>query len=298
MSDAGLEISRVSSPGDAGGDSLRPIAWFGGLWRHCGALFALAALVAVGLFALWPELFTAVSPYDTNPRQMLKPPGATFWFGTDSLGRDVFSRVVHGARYSLLIGFGATAIGLVAGVALGALAALGGRFWDQAVMRLIDILLSFPNLLFSMLVIAFLGTGEVNVLLAIGIASIPGFARVVRSELIVVRGSMFVEAGIAMGLTRWQLIRRHILPNSVGSVLVFATISIGTAILSGSALSFLGMGPQAPTPEWGLLLAEGRGVLYRAWWLGFFPGLFLTITVIAATVLGRALRHGRTEGRR
>lgn len=261
--------------------------------RHAGVVVAFVVLLAVLLAAAWPGLFTGISPLDTQPARMLKAPSAAHWFGTDPLGRDVFSRVVHGARHSLAVGFGSTALGLGVGLALGALAALGGRVADLIVMRFIDILLSFPNLLFSMLVIAFLGTGQVNVLLAIGIANIPGFARVVRSELLVVRRSLFVEAGVAMGLTRTQLIVRHVLPNSVGSVCVFATLSVGTSILAGSALSFLGMGPQAPTPEWGLLLAEGRGVLARAWWLGFFPGLVLTATVIATTVLGRAVRKAR-----
>lgn len=265
--------------------------WFRHVWQNRTLFISGLALAVIGLAALWPALFTTISPYDTNTRLMLKAPSVANWFGTDHLGRDVFSRVVHGARHSLLIGFGATAIGLVVGVAFGTLAALGGRALDTVVMRVIDVLLSFPNLLFSMLVIAFLGSGTSNLTIAIGVASIPGFARVVRSELLVTRRSLFVEAGIAMGLTRAQLIVRHILPNSVSAVLIFATISVGTSILAGSALSFLGMGPQAPIPEWGLLLSEGRSVLHRAWWLGFFPGLFLSLTVIAATVFGRSLHR-------
>jgi peptide/nickel transport system permease protein len=239
------------------------------------------------LVAAVPGLFTSASPIVTNPVDALLPPSAAHWFGTDELGRDLFTRVIYGARPSLLIGLGATVLSILGGAVLGIAAALSGRAGDQILMRLADVLLSLPQLMLALLVITVLGPGTVNTMLAIAIAFVPGYARIVRAEALVVRRSGYVEAATGLGLRRSVLIFRHILPNALGPLLVLATVGFGTAIISASGLSFLGLGPQPPSPEWGAMLSDGRNYLSTAWWLGVFPGLAITLTVIAVNLVGR-----------
>ncbi|MFI6316699.1 ABC transporter permease [Nonomuraea sp. NPDC050556] len=258
-------------------------------------LVSCVVLVPFVVAAAVPELLSDASPIAIDPVNALLPPGARHWFGTDQLGRDLFTRVVHGARPSLLIGAGATGAAVVAGGLLGLAAALGGRAADQVVMRVADVLMSLPQLLVALVVIAVLGTGTTNLVLAIAIAFVPGYARVVRAEALVVRGSGYVESARGLGLRRPVLIVRHILPNAVGPLLVLATVGFGTALIAGSGLGFLGFGTQPPAPEWGAMLAEGRDFLETAWWLGVFPGAAITVTVIAVNVLGRVAR-GRFAG--
>jgi peptide/nickel transport system permease protein len=262
-----------------------------------GSLVAGAALVPFALAAALPHLLASGSPITIDPVNALLPPSAEHWFGTDQLGRDLFARVVHGARPSLLIGAGATALAVVAGALLGLAAALGGRAADQVVMRVADVLMSLPQLLVALVVIAVLGGGTGNLVLAIAVAFAPGYARIVRAEALVVRASGYVEAARGLGLRRAVLVLRHILPNAVGPLLVLATVGFGTALIAGSGLGFLGFGAQPPAPEWGAMLAEGRDFLDSAWWLGVFPGAAITATVIAVNVLGHAARTrfaGRT----
>jgi peptide/nickel transport system permease protein len=264
-----------------------------------GLLIASLALVVVAVAVIAPDLLTTHSPTDTVITQALQPPGAGHWFGTDQLGRDVFSRVVHGARQSVLISLGATVLALAGGTAMGLAAALTGRWGDWALMRLADILLALPGLLLALLAVVILGTGTVNAMLAVAIAFVPGYARVVRAEALVVQRSGYVEAAAGLGLPRPVLIARHILPNVIGPLLVLATVGIGLAMLSASALSFLGLGAQPPAPEWGSMLSGGRDFFQSAWWLGVFPGAAVTLTVIAMNVAGRAGqdRFTRRSGR-
>ncbi|MGW2199924.1 ABC transporter permease, partial [Streptosporangium sp. NPDC001682] len=223
-------------------------------------------------------------------------PSAEHWFGTDHLGRDVLSRVVHGAGHSLSIGAAAIGLAAGAGALLGVLAGLSPRYLDELLSRLFDVVATFPELLLALLVIAVTGPGTGNVILAIGIAQIPNYARVIRAQTFVVRRSGYVEQAVTFGLARPVLVARHVLPNVLGPLPVLATIGMGTAIIATSGLSFLGMGPQPPSPEWGSMLSEARNYLRVAWWTVLFPGLSVTLTVISLTLVGRRLQR-RFEGR-
>ncbi|MGF9757966.1 ABC transporter permease [Microvirga sp. 0TCS3.31] len=253
---------------------------------------ALAAciLVFLALCAISPTLIAPQDPYKISLLHTLRVPSLEFPFGTDQLGRDIFSRVVHGASYSLTIGLGATLIAVIVGLAIGLIAGSAGGIVDLAFMRVIDVLLAFPALFMSMAVVALIGTGGVNVLIAIAIAEIPRYARIVRSQVLVVRTSGYVEAARILGQRRWVTLLHHVLPNTVGPLIILSTLGIGSAILSSAALSYLGLGPKPPIPEWGLMLAEGQGYLRKAWWIGVFPGVFATLTVISTTMLGRHLK--------
>ncbi|MFE9429198.1 ABC transporter permease [Kitasatospora sp. NPDC006697] len=250
-------------------------------------LLAALPLLLLGLVALAPGLLAGASPTDTDPVHALAAPSGAHWFGTDQLGRDLFARVLYGARPSLLLGLGSIALAVVGGALLGLAAALGGRWADQLLMRLADVLLALPPILLALLTVTILGSGSANVMIAIAIALIPGYARVVRAETLVVRRSGYVEAAVGLGLPRRVLILRHVLPNAVGPLLVLATVGFGTALIAASGLSFLGLGPQPPSPEWGSMLSQGRGFLQTAWWLGVFPGAAVTLAALSVTVLGR-----------
>jgi peptide/nickel transport system permease protein len=257
----------------------------------CWAVIALIVLAA-----LWPDLLTGTAPDAVNPAAALAPPSGEHWFGTDQLGRDTYSRVIHGARLSLLIGLGATAMAVIVGSLLGVLAATGGRVVDDTLMRITDVLLAFPGLLLALLVIAVLGPGTLNATIAIGFGAVPGYVRLARGQAMVVRESGYARAAVVLGRSRSAVFFAHTLPNSLPPVLVFASVDIGTSLMAGSSLSFLGLGPQPPTPEWGSMLAEGRDYLDIAWGLAVFPGLVVTLTVIAFNVVGghlRALFDGR-----
>ncbi|MGW1995567.1 ABC transporter permease [Embleya sp. NPDC001921] len=262
-----------------------------------GVAVAWVVLALIVLAALWPGLFATDPPNAVDPVHGLQGPSAQHLFGTDQLGRDVFSRVVHGARPSLLIGLGSTLVAVVAGALLGVLAATGSRVLDETIMRVTDILLAFPGLLLALIVVSVLGPGTGNATLAIGIAATPGFVRLSRGQALVVRESDYVRAAITFGRRRGGIFLGHILPNALPPLLVFATVNIGTAIIAGSSLSFLGLGPQAPTAEWGAMLAQSRDLLEIAWAPAVFPGLAVTVTVVAVNVVGRTLQR-RFEGRR
>ena len=253
----------------------------------------LAFLVAA---ACVPALIAPGNPLVGDPLQALQAPSPSHWFGTDENGRDVFTRVIHGATPSLLTGLGASALALVVGTLLGVAAAQGGKWIDAIVMRCVDILLAIPGLLLVLVIVAVMGKGSLNVVLGIAIAAIPGYARLVRSEILVIRRSGYVDAAVSLGIPRMQIIRQHIIPNAVRPVLILATIGIGAAIGSGATLSFLGLGPQPPTPEWGAMLAGSQSYFSVAWWTALFPGLAITFAVLSITVLGQYLQR-RLDGR-
>ncbi|BAJ32322.1 MULTISPECIES: ABC transporter permease [Kitasatospora] len=261
-------------------------------WAVLTAGLLLALIV---LAALAPGLFASASPTAIDPVNALQGPGSAHLLGTDQLGRDLWSRLVHGAGPALSIGFGSTVIAMAGGAVLGLAAALGGRWADQLLMRAADVLLALPATLLALLAIAVLGTGTGNLVLALGFALVPGYGRMVRSEALLVRRSGYVEAAVALGVPRPLLILRHVLPNSLAPLLTLATVGFGTALIAASALSFLGLGPRPPSPEWGAMLAEGRGFLETAWWLGVFPGAAVTVTVVAVTVVGRHLQQRFTR---
>lgn len=255
---------------------------------------ALAVLAAV---AVAPELFATHPPDAVDTTALLLPPGPGHWFGTDQLGRDVFSRVVHGAAYSLPIGLGATALALGLGTLAGLAAALGPRGVDRVVVRLLDILLAFPELLLALLVIAVMGPGPLNTMVAVGSAGAAGYARLIRSQVLQVRLSGYVEAAVSLGERPAGIIVRHIVPNVVRPVLVLATVGVGTSLLAASSLSFLGLGVPPPIPEWGAMLADGRNFLAAAPWMSLFPALLVVAAVVAVTVAGRRLQRILARGR-
>lgn len=260
-----------------------------------GLVLAVVTLGLIVVIAIVPGLFAGGSPTEIASADALSGPGGAHWFGTDQLGRDVFTRVAHGAGRSLWLGASATTLGILGGAVLGLAAALGGRAADSTLMRLADVLLALPPLLLALLVMTVLGSGTLNLTLAVAISTVPGYARMVRAEALVVRRSGYVEAAIGLGLRRWLLIGRHILPNTLGPLLVLATVGFGTTLITASGLSFLGFGAEPPTPEWGLLLSEGRNYLSTAWWIAVFPGAAITATVIAVNVVGRHVQARYTR---
>jgi len=258
-----------------------------------GAAGFLALLV---LSALAPGALTAADPLRTNIGEALLAPGQGHPFGTDQAGRDVFARVIHGSRYSLAIGFGATMIAVVAGLVIGSLAGLMRRVGDGVLSRAIEIVMAFPEFLLALIVIAIIGPGEASLLLAVAIAVIPAYARVARVQTLAVTRAGYVEAARTLGVSRAVTVLRHVVPNTLGPLLSMAVMGIGTAITAAAGLSFLGLGPRPPTPEWGLILSEGRNFLATAWWIAVFPGLVITATVVSTSVLGRHLQ-ARSAGR-
>jgi peptide/nickel transport system permease protein len=261
-----------------------------------GVALSVVFVVLLILAATWPHLFSSTDPNAANINETLSKPSSAHWFGTDQNGRDIYARVITGARLSLLIGLGASGLALVVGSAIGVAAAQGGRVVNAFVNRFLDVFLSIPGLLLVLLVIAVLGPGTRNSIIGLAIISAPGYARVVRGEVIRIRGSVFVEAAYALGWRKSKVILRHIVPNAIGPVLVLATIGVGAAISTGSSLSFLGLGPQAPTAEWGAMLSSSRAYFAVAWWPAIFPGIAITLTVLSITVAGQYLQL-RVEGR-
>ncbi|MEE1841491.1 ABC transporter permease [Streptomyces sp. NPDC007076] len=264
--------------------------------RRVAPAVAAAVLVLLGVAVVFPGLLAPHPPNDTDVVSAFRPPGGAHPFGTDELGRDVLSRVVYGARPSLAIGLGATALGVLAGLAVGLLAATGPRVVDRALMRGLDVLLAFPELLLALLVVTVVGSGTANVLVAIGVAAVPTYARLVRGQALPVIGSPYAEAAVVLGVRRPVIVLRHVLPNVTGPLLVLATIGTGTAVISGSALSFLGLGTPPPAAEWGSMLSDGREFLATAWWTATFPGLAIVVVVLSVTVLGRSLRSRTPKG--
>ncbi|GAA2365350.1 ABC transporter permease [Dactylosporangium salmoneum] len=265
-------------------------------WRLPAAVVPLALLAAVVVAVLAPSLLTGADPLAADPLSALQPPGGAHWFGTDQLGRDVFARVVYGARYSLSIGAAATALSVLAGGVIGLVAGLAPRIVDELLSRALDVLSAFPEVLLALLFIAFTQPGTPSLILAIALAFAPRYGRIVRAQTLLVRRAGYVEQATTLGLSRARLAWRHILPNVLGPLPILATIGLGGAIVNAAALSFLGMGPQPPSPEWGAMLAESRSYLRVAWWTAILPGLALTATVVSLTAVGRRLQ-ARFEGR-
>ncbi|NLT29276.1 MAG: ABC transporter permease [Propionibacterium sp.] len=260
--------------------------------RRPGLLLAIATLALVLGFAIAPGLFTAHDPLIGTAREALQAPSAAHWFGTDATGRDLFSRVVHGAVHSLGAAAIAVAVGLVAGTTIGLLAGSIGGLADSALMRLVDVLLSVPALLLALSVIILLGFGTTNAAIAVGVTSVATFARVSRAEVMRVRRTDYVEAAFGSGGTFLAVLRRHVLPNSLNAVIALAALQFGAAILAISTLGFLGYGAPPPTPEWGLLIAEGRTYVGTAWWLTTLPGLLVVAVVLSANRISQEISKG------
>lgn len=256
-----------------------------------GLLLAWLVIATVALWALFPGWFTGYSPIEGTPGAQRLAPDAAFWLGTDQLGRDLYARIVYGAVHSLSGAVIAVGLGLVLGTFFGLLAGAVGGWIDSVVMRCIDVLLAIPGLLLALSVIILLGFGTVNAAIAVGVTSVASFTRLVRSEVLRVRHSDYVEAAWGSGGTFFSVLWRHILPNSLNTVFAYAALQFGSAILAISTLSFLGYGAPPPTPEWGLLIAEGRNYIATAWWLTTFPGLVVVLVVLSANRISQSIRR-------
>ncbi len=287
---AGGDFSVSAEPSQPAAGTHRGAALAARLRRiQPGLVLAWLVLATVILWALVPGLFTGSDPLEGIPGGQLKGPSALHLLGTDSLGRDLYARVVYGAVHSLSGALAAVGVGLVVGTALGLAAGSVGGWIDDVVMRIVDVLLSIPTLLLSLSIIILLGFGTVNAAIAVGATAIAGFARLTRSEVVRVRRAEFVEAAFGSGGRFVAVLWRHILPNSLTSVIAYTALQFGWAILQISTLGFLGYGAPPPTPEWGLLIAEGRNYIATAWWLTAVPGLIVVAVVLSANRISQSL---------
>ena len=260
------------------------------LLRQRGAVVGLVILAVLGGMALAAPWLSPRDPIKTAPREALQAPGSRFLLGSDQFGRDVASRALHGGRLSLTVGLIAVSIALCVGTPIGLVAGYYGGRVDGFVMRVVDVLLAFPGILLALAIVTVLSPGLNNVMIAVGLAAVPNYARLVRASALSAREQLYVEAARALGSRDLSIVARYILPNVVAPIIVTATLGLGTAILSAAALSFLGLGSQPPQPEWGRMLSEGRDYLREAWWISTVPGLGIMLTVLAMNLLGDGLR--------
>lgn len=255
---------------------------------------AMGALAFVLLLVLLALLAPVIAPYDAENffdyDKLNAGPSWQHWLGVDPLGRDIFSRILVGARISLAAGFASVAIGGVIGTALGLLAGYYEGWWDRIVMRISDVLFAFPGILLALGVVAILGSSMVNVVVAVSVFSVPAFARLVRGNTLVLKQMTYVEAVRSIGASDWTIIMRHILPGTISSIVVYFTMRLGTSIITAASLSFLGMGAQPPTPEWGAMLNEARADMVNAPHVALFPSMAIFLTVLAFNLLGDGLR--------
>ncbi|OAB47714.1 D-ala-D-ala transporter subunit [Paenibacillus antarcticus] len=255
-------------------------------------LVVVAALVVafIILCAIVPGWIAPYLPTEMLTDQLLQAPSAAHLFGTDYFGRDIFSVVVYGSRDSLFIGFASVIIGGLVGGLIGVISGYIGGIVDTILMRLIDVLMTIPGILLALAIAASLGPSLFNIVLAVAVSAIPGYARVMRGQMISIKSRPFIMASRSIGSSNIQILWKHVLPNSVSPLLVMATLGIGSSILMGSGLSFLGLGLIKEVPDWGTLLSQGRGYLTVAWWICTFPGLAITIFVIAVNIIGDQVR--------
>ena len=259
------------------------------VWRDKKALIGTVVLT---IFLIAAILGSLIAPYDPNGMDfdMMEPPSWSHPLGTDDLGRDLLSRVIVGAQVSLFVGVSTVIIALVAGLVLGILAGYLGGWVDHIIMRYIDLQWAFPNFIIAVYLVAVFGTGLSNVIVAISLAFIDDFARIARGMVLSIKEEQYVAAARTVGVSDIRIMWRHILPNAAAPIIVLATVSVSYAILGEATLSFLGLGVDASTPTWGLILADGRSFISRAWWLGIFPGLAIMLTVLSINFIGDALR--------
>ncbi len=260
------------------------------LRRNPAAMIGAFILALEIIIALAAPLIAPYDPLDQNPRAALQAPSSEHWMGTDDTGRDLLSRVIYGARISLRVGIISVLIGGGIGIALGIIAGFRGGWIDNIIMRFVDLLLAFPGILLALGIIAILGPGLTNVMLAVGISSIPSYTRVARGSTLALRGRDYVTSARAIGAKDGRIMLRYILPNVLPPLVVLATLGIAGAILTAAGLSFIGLGAVPPTPEWGAILTLGRKYINQAWWYTTFPGLAIMITVLGINMLGDALR--------
>ncbi|WP_096190461.1 nickel transporter permease [Evansella halocellulosilytica] len=267
--------------------------WKEAYWQLRKNKLAIIGLMIILFFII----IALVAPYLTsntystiNAADRLHPPSSQYWFGTDDLGRDIFTRIVYGARISLMVGFFAVTGALIFGTLLGVLAGYYRRWVDMLISRIFDIMLAFPSILLAIAIVAILGPSLQNALIAIAIINIPIFGRLVRSKVISIRQEEYILAAKAQGMKSGRILFHHVLPNSLGPIIVQATLGFGTAILEAAALGFLGLGAQAPTPEWGRMLSDARQYIQSAPWTVLFPGLSIMLVVLGFNMIGDGLR--------
>lgn len=258
--------------------------------RNRLAVIGLVILAGLVLVAVFADLIAPATVNEVDIPNRLSPPSAGNWFGTDDLGRDIFSRVVIASRVSLQVGVISVGLAMAIGVPIGLIAGYYGRRVDSILMRMMDILFSFPAILLAIAILAALGSGITNAMVAIGIVYTPIFARITRGSVLSVKESVFVTAARSLGAKDSRIIRTHILPNVLAPIIVQTSLSLAFAILAEAALSFLGLGVQPPDPAWGRMLADGRGFFQDAWWMAVFPGLAILLTVMSFNFLGDGLR--------
>jgi peptide/nickel transport system permease protein len=257
--------------------------------RQPGLILSLLVVILAIGFAVAPQVFAPHDPLDGNAADRFSAPSGAYWFGTDNLGRDVFSRVVHGAWLSLTAACAAVLLGVSLGAVIGLLSGYLGGAVDFVLMRIVDVLIAVPGILLALIVVAALGFGPTSVALGVGFGAAGSFARVMRSQVVRVRTAEFVEAARNMGV-RWpSILLRHVLPNTARPVIAMAALELGTAILGVSALSFLGFGAQPPAPEWGSLVSAGRDFVSTSWWLSVLPGAVILVVVLAVNRLSKAI---------
>ncbi|EJL20500.1 ABC transporter permease [Brevibacillus sp. BC25] len=266
------------------------LAFWGKIKKQRAAKLSLVVLLlisAIGIVGPW------IAPYDpteSNYKAFLQGPSTKHILGTDAIGRDLFSRILYGTRVTLVVAVMAVGITVSAGTMIGVISAYVGGFIDHLLMRIMDILLALPGIILALAIVAALGPSQTNAMIAIGISSIPSFARLIRAATLVIMSSGYVEASRSIGTPSWWIILFQVLPNITNVLFVYMTLFVGGAILDTAALGFIGLGAQPPTPEWGTMLNEGKDYLSDAWWLATYPGLAITIVVLAVNRLGDALR--------
>lgn len=260
------------------------------LKRSPMAVIGLVLIVILFLMAIFAHAITPYTYSKQNLMHAFEPPSAQYIFGTDEFGRDIFSRIVYGARISLQVGFIAVGISMFIGGFLGALAGYYGGKIDNFIMRIMDVLLSIPSILLAIAIAASLGPGLFNLMIAVGISAIPNYARIVRGSVLSIRGQEFVEAAKAVGSSDLRIIFKHIIPNCTAPIIVQATLGVATAILTAAGLSFIGLGIQPPIPEWGAMLSGGRSYIRDYPYMTLFPGLAIMITILALNFVGDGLR--------
>ncbi len=258
--------------------------------RHKIGAIAVGGVVVICLLALTAPWVSPYDPLEQDYDALLQPPSLEHPFGTDRIGRDILSRVIYGTQVSVLVGLVAVGIAIVIGVPLGLVSGFVGDAVDNVIMRFMDALLAFPRLILALAIVAVLSPGALNVMIAVGIGSMPVYARLMRSQALSIRENQYIEAAHSLGTPPLRVMLRHILPNAISPIIVQATLGLGFAVLAEAGLSFLGVGVQPPTATWGSILNQGAPLLEQAWWVAFFPGLAIFLFVLCLNLAGDALR--------
>jgi peptide/nickel transport system permease protein len=254
------------------------------------ALGGLALLAVLILLAVFANLLAPYDPIKRNVSEAMAAPSPRHWLGTDPLGRDELTRVLYGGRLSLYVGLASVMLSMAIGVPLGLLSGYFGGWVDGTLMRIVDLILAFPGIIFAIWLVAMLGPGVNQVILANALFNMPSFARIIRGSVLTMKESDYVLAARSLGADDLRILGSHILPNVLAPIVVLASLTVSDAVLTAASLSFLGLGSQPPTPEWGAMLSDGRPFLRNAWWLALFPGIMLTLTVLASNIVGDGLR--------